>query len=59
MLFYNAQLEIMEQQFHRNAAHKLVNKPRALYYALISYFLERVLKWGIPREVNFVLIKGG
>lgn len=55
--FGQASFRIVEMEFHRDPKHKMESWPRAAYYALISRLPERLLKLGLPCEVNFVLEK--
>jgi hypothetical protein len=50
-------LEVVDIHFPRNTKHKLLNWQRALHYAGLSRLPERLLRMGIPCEVNFVLQK--
>lgn len=57
--FEQASFRIVEMKFHRDPNHKMESWTRAAYYALISRLPERLIRLGIPCEVNFVLEKLG
>jgi SAM-dependent methyltransferase len=55
--FARDQFEVVDLYFNRNPRHKLESWSRALYYASIARLPERLVRMGLPCEVNFVLQK--